>query len=91
MESLYSNQEKSVLIKEKGIGNCYDAATSELWQFGFKDLANMLESSFILGPFHSVNVHVDHECLHTMNPYLMTPDVLSGVVQTIHQLFLMFL
>ena len=91
VESLYSSEEKSVLIKEKGIGNCYDAATSELWQFGFKDLANMLESSFILGPFHSVNVHVDHECLHTMNPYLMTPDVLSGVVQTIHQLFLMFL
>ena len=51
----------------------------------------MLESSFILGPFHSVNVRVDHECSHTMNPYRMTPAVLSGVVQTIHRLFLMFL
>ena len=37
----------------------------------------MLESSFILGPFHSVNVRVDHECSHTMNPYRMIPAVLS--------------
>lgn len=35
VESLYSSEEKSVLIQEKGIGNCYDTATSELWQFGF--------------------------------------------------------
>ena len=53
--------------------------TVKHWQSGFKALANMLESSFILGPFHSVNVHVDHECLHTTNPYRMTPGVLSGV------------
>ena len=39
VESLYSSEEKSVLIKEKGIGNCYefyDAATSEtlaIWFF----------------------------------------------------------
>ena len=36
VESLYSSEEKSVLIQEKGMGNCYDAATSEtlaIWFF----------------------------------------------------------